>query len=117
MAADDAFSSDSLAVDVAQSIPAVECQTSSCNERITKTTASNSTTTKRKMTPERMRLLTDKLLEIEQVKCEERLVLEKINRLNDQRQYIQKLLNVLHLMDANRSANRSHRRQRRLQRK
>ncbi|CAF0870269.1 unnamed protein product [Adineta steineri] len=54
---------------------------------------------KRKLTPEEYRQRADKLLEIEQIKCEEYLVQQEINRVNIQRQHIKNLINQLHMLD------------------
>ena len=68
---------------------------------------------KRKLSLEEYRELTDKLLEIKQIKCEERLVKEQINRVNIEKQYI---LSLLHTMNSNnRRNNNSQHRQRQLQ--
>ena len=68
------------------------------------------------LTSEKSRIVADKLLEIEQINSEEFLVKREINRLNYERQYIQNLISLLHLMKATRPAAHSRPRPRRLQR-
>jgi len=66
------------------------------NSVIDVTISVNGKRNKRQMTSEQYRLLTDKLFEIEQIKCEEYLIYEQINRLNAEKQHLQNLLNILH---------------------
>ena len=70
---------------------------------------------KRRLTPEESRQLTDKLLEIEQIKYEERLVYEQINHLNIEKQHLRNLLNALRAMDPNTRMTNSTYRQRPLE--
>ena len=56
---------------------------------------------KPKLTPEELTQLKDKILEIQQINCEERLVFERLKKLNAEKQYLQDLLNILHTMDDN----------------
>jgi hypothetical protein len=67
---------------------------------------------KRKLSLEEYHQLTETLLEIKQIKCEERLVKEQINRVNIEKQYI---LNILHTLNSNNRNNTSQHRQRPLQ--
>jgi len=76
-------------------------ENSSTDEKIHVTISGNDKTNKPKMTSEQNRQLTDKLLEMEQIKCEERLVHEQINRLNAETQFLQNLLKILHFIDLN----------------
>jgi hypothetical protein len=71
----------------------------------------------RKLTPEQYHQLTDKLREIEQIKCEERLVYDELHRINAERQQLQDLLNILHVMGSNERINSSRFRHRRLQKR
>jgi len=66
------------------------------NSVIDVTISVNGKRNKRQMTSEQYRQLTDKLFEIEQIKREEYLVYEQINRLNAGKQHLQNLLNILH---------------------
>jgi hemerythrin superfamily protein len=70
---------------------------------------------KRKLTSEEYLQLKDKLLEIQQINCEERLVYERIKHLNAEKQYLQDLLDILHATDDNDRMKNSRTRQRRLQ--
>ena len=73
----------------------------SIDEKIDVTIVANGKIRKRKMTVEQYCDFSDKLLEIEQITCEERLVHEQINRINLEKQHLQNLLTILHRIDSN----------------
>ena len=112
----DSFSSsnDSLTINNDKSIH--ECNSKNCstNEKLTVTIFANGKKAKCKMTPEHYQQLTDKLLEMEQIKCEERFVHEQINRIISEKQHLKNLLNMLHTIDSNDRIKNSHFQQQRL---
>ncbi len=59
----------------------------------------------------------DKILEIQQINCEERLVSEQLKQLNAEKQYLQDLLNILYTMDQNERMKNTRSRQRLSQKK
>jgi predicted alpha/beta superfamily hydrolase len=97
-----------------QSVPLCNTENSSTDENINVLIFANGTRSKRKMTSEQYHQLNDKLLEIEQIKCEERLVHEQLDHLNQEKQYVQNLLDILHMMDSEGRMNNSRSRPRRL---
>lgn len=54
---------------------------------------------KRKLTAEQYQALTDKLLEIEDLECQEQLVHQRLHSINAEKQHLQNLLNLLQTMD------------------
>ncbi|UJR28360.1 hypothetical protein I4U23_009602 [Adineta vaga] len=108
---------DSTTDNVSKSLPMNDLETSvPFTDKISHTKLINMGRLKQKLTSQKYRQITDKLLEIEQINCEELLVNEEINRLNHQRQYLQSLINILHAMDTKHSMKKSCSRRRRLQR-
>jgi hypothetical protein len=102
-------------IDDNKSVQVFNAENSTSDEKIDVTISVNGKRNKRQMTLEEYRQLTDKLLEIEQIKCEEYLVYEKLNRLNAEKQHLQNLLNILHIIDLNDGMKNSRCCQRRLQ--
>lgn len=88
----------------------IDTEYSSTDEKV-----NNNKNNKRKMTLEQYHQLIDKLVKMEQIKSEERLVYEELNRLNAEKEHLQNLLNILHIMDMNDRMKNSRSRQRRLQ--
>jgi hypothetical protein len=74
-------------------------------------------TDKSKLTSEELIQLKDKILEIQQINCEERLVSEQLKQLNAEKQYLQDLLNILYTMDQNERMKNTRSRQRLSQKK
>jgi hypothetical protein len=70
---------------------------------------------KRRLTLEECLQLRDKLLEIKQIERQERLVFERLDHINGEKEHLQNLLDILHAMDANDRMRNSRQRQRRLQ--
>lgn len=102
---------DSTTVNNNKSIHVGEPETSLIDEKVN----TQDKKIKRTITSEQYRQLTDKLFEIEQIKCEEYFVHEQINRLNSEKQHLHDLLNLLYAMDSHDRLKKSRSRQRRLQ--
>lgn len=102
-------------IDEQNSIQKNDTENTSMDEKPDVVITSNGKRNKPQLTPEQYHQLTDKLLEIEQIKCEEYLVREQINHLNNETQHLQTLLNILHNMDSNDRMRNARYRQRRLQ--
>jgi plasmid maintenance system killer protein len=115
MADSGSSSSDLSTIDNITSTPVDEAKNSSSDDIMTITLFVNGKSNKCKITSENYRQLQEKLFVLEQIKCEERLVYEQMNRLNAEKQHLQKLLNILHATNTNNKMKNSKRRQRRLQ--
>jgi len=107
----------SSSINEKNSLSTNETENSSIDEKINVIITLNGQRNKRQLTSKQYHQITDKLCEIEQIKCEEYFVSEQINRLNLEQEHLQNLLNILHTMDRNERMRKSQYRQRRLQKK
>jgi hypothetical protein len=107
--------SSSIDSTVINSDKSIQPETSVVDEKVNVKILPNNTRIQLTMKSEQYRQLKNKLFEIEQIKCEECLVYEQIDRLNSEKQHIQNLLNLLYAMDSNDRMKKSRCRQKRLQ--
>jgi len=102
-------------IDDTQFVSVCNTENSSTDGKIDVIISANGKRNKCQMTTEKYRELTVKLLEIEQIKCEEYLVYEEMDRLNAEKQHLQNLINLLHATGSNDRMKNSRYCQRRLQ--